>query len=99
MALLDRLVWLSPALVLLGLCARRGEVGALRWMDCDFRNEVFYILHSNCWRRGGHFKATRTEASAKPLPMHSSLKNALLEWKAGSLSTPVGIRRGRKVSK
>jgi len=31
--------------------------------------------------------------------MHSALKNALLEWKAGSLSTPVGIRRGRKVSK
>src|SRR5229473_286282 len=64
-------------------------------MLCDFRIEVFYILHSYCWRRGGHFKATRTEASAKPLPMHSALENALLEWKAGSLYTAVGIRRQR----
>jgi hypothetical protein len=68
-------------------------------MDCDFRNEVFYILHSWCWRRGEYFKATRTEESAKPLPMHSALKNALLDWKGGSLYTAVGIRRQRRVSK
>ena len=67
------------------LGTRRGEVGALRWMDCDFRNEVFYIRHSYYWRRGGHLKATKTEASAKPLPMHPALKSALLEWKAQSL--------------
>jgi integrase len=67
------------------LGTRRGEVGALRWMDCDFRKEVFYIRHSYYWRRGGHLKATKTEASAKPLPMHAALKNALLEWKAQSL--------------
>jgi integrase len=30
-------------------------------------------------------KATKTEASAKPLPMHPALKNALLEWRAQSL--------------
>jgi hypothetical protein len=57
----------------------------LRWMDCDFVKEVFYIRHSYYWGRGGHLKATKTEASAKPLPMHPALKNALLEWKAGSL--------------
>ena len=67
------------------LGTRRGEVGALRWMDCDFVKEVFYIRHSYYWRRGGHLKATKTEASAKPLPMHPALKNALLEWKAESL--------------
>jgi integrase len=54
-------------------------------MDCDFANEAFYIRHSFYWRRGGHLKATKTEASAKPLPMHSALKSALLEWKAQSL--------------
>src|SRR5229473_1767420 len=64
-------------------------------MLCDFRIEVFYILHSYCWRRGGHFKATRTEASAKPLPMHPALENALLECIAASLYTAVGIRRKR----
>ena len=65
--------------------ARRGEIGALRWMDCDFKEEVFYIRHSYYWRRAGYLKATKTEASAKPLPMHPALKSALLEWKAHSL--------------
>ncbi|MGA8063565.1 MAG: hypothetical protein WB951_15315 [Candidatus Sulfotelmatobacter sp.] len=30
-------------------------------------------------------QATKTEASAKPLPMHPALKNALLEWRGQSL--------------
>jgi integrase len=64
---------------------QRGEVGALRWMDCDFVKEVFHIRRSYYWKRGGHLKATKTEASAKPLPMHPALKNAVLEWKAQSL--------------
>ena len=59
----------------------------MRWMDCDFVKEVFYIRHSYYWRRGGHLKATKTEASAKPLPKHPALKNALLEWKVRSLYT------------
>jgi integrase len=67
------------------LGTRRGELGGLRWMDCDFVKEVFYIRHSYYWRRGGHLKATKTEASAKPLPMHPALKHALLEWKGQSL--------------
>ena len=66
------------------LGARRGELGALRWMDCDFANEVFYVQHSYYWRRGGHLKSTKTEASAKPLPMHPALKTALAEWKSQS---------------
>jgi integrase len=65
--------------------ARRGEIGALRWMDCHFTNEAFSIRHSYYWGRGGHLKATKTEASAKPLPMHPALKKALLEWRAQSL--------------
>ena len=66
------------------LGTHRGEVGALRWMDCDFENAVFYVRHSYYWHRGGHLKATETEASAKPLPMQPALKNALAEWKAQS---------------
>jgi hypothetical protein len=27
------------------------------------------IRHSYYWRRGGHLKVTKTEGSAKPLPM------------------------------
>jgi integrase len=64
------------------LGTRRGELGALRWSDCDFESMSFSVQHSYYWRRGGHLKATKTEASAKVLPMHSALKDALLEWKS-----------------
>lgn len=64
------------------LGTRRGEIGGLRWQDCDFANDVFHIEHSYYWRRGGHLKATKSEGSAKPMPMHPALKRALLEWRA-----------------
>src|SRR2546429_5046960 len=64
------------------LGTRRGELGALRWSDCNFDGMSFSVQHSYYWRRGGHLKATKTEASAKVLPMHLSLKDALLEWKS-----------------
>ena len=35
----------------------------------------------------GILKTTKTEASAKPLPMHPLLKQALLEWKTQSHRT------------
>jgi len=63
---------------------RRGELGAWRWEECDFVNNVFHIQHSYYWRRGGILKATKTEASTKPIPMHPALKQALLEWKTQS---------------
>jgi integrase len=64
---------------------RQGELGALRWLDCDFENMSFSVQHSYYWRRGGNLKGTKTEASAKPLPMHPILKEALLEWRSQSL--------------
>src|SRR6266446_8523960 len=64
---------------------RQGELGALRWLDCEFENMNFSVQHSYYWRRGGHLKSTKTEASAKLLPMHPSLKQALLEWRSQSL--------------
>ena len=70
---------------LLGI--RRGELGALRWQECDFENGVFHIQHSYYWRRGGILKTTKTEASAKPIPMHPALKQALLEWRIQSPQT------------
>jgi integrase len=67
------------------LGTRRGEVGALRWTDCDLANQTFNVQHSYYWGRGGCLKATKTEASAKLLPMHPALKNSLLEWRDQSL--------------
>jgi integrase len=69
---------------------RQGELGALHWLDCDFNNMNFSVQHSYYWRRGGHLKRTKTEASAKLLPMHPSLKLALLEWRSLSLYNQPG---------
>ena len=69
------------------LGTRRGELGGLRWVDCDFQSQTFSVRHSYYWRRGGHLKVTKTEGSAKLLPMHLALKDALLEWKSLSLYT------------
>ncbi len=68
-----------------GLGTRRGELGALRWMDCDFNSRAFDIQHSYYWRRGGHLIDTKSEASAQSLPMHPGLKDGLLEWRSQSL--------------
>lgn len=69
---------------------RQGEMGALRWLDCNFENLSFSVQHSYYWRRGGNLKSTKTEASAKPLPMHPSLKDALQEWRSQSLYNRAG---------
>ncbi len=75
---LTKLEFRDQLLVLLdgSLGIRRGELGALRWMDCDFENDVFDIQHSYYWRRGGHLIDTKSEASAQPLPMHPGSKMA-----------------------
>ena len=85
------------------LGTRRSELAALRWQDCDFENNTFQIEHSYYWRRGGILKSTKTEPSAKPLPMHPALKQALLEWKTQSRRTqltdfvfPSRLYRGQK---
>ncbi len=70
---------------------RQGELGALRWLDCEFENMDFSVQHSYYCRRGGHLKSTKTEASAKLLPKHPSLKQALLEWRSQSSTTDRAI--------
>src|SRR5882762_2084771 len=58
-----------------------GRNSSVALMDCDFQNGVLHIPYSYYWRRGGHLKDTKTEGSAKPLPMQPALQNALLEWR------------------
>ncbi|HEX6502687.1 MAG TPA: site-specific integrase [Terriglobales bacterium] len=89
---LTMLEFRDQLLVLLdgALGTRRGELAALRWQDCDFENDTFQIQHSYYWRRGGILKSTKTEASAKPLPMHPALKLALLQWRMQSHRTQAG---------
>jgi len=72
-----------------GLGTRRGELGALRWMDCDFNNRSFDIQHSYYWRRGGHLIDTKSEASAQSLPMHPGLKeHAVMALRSGPAVGP-----------
>lgn len=89
---LAKLEFRDQLLVLLegALGIRRGELGALRWQECDFEGCVFHIRHSYYWRRGGILKDTKTEASAKPLPMHATLREALLEWRTQSHRIELG---------
>ena len=103
---LTRLEFRDQLLVLLdgALGIRRGELGALRWQECDFESCIFHIQHSYYWRRGGILKGTKTEASAKPIPMHPALKQALLEWRAqshrrepGDFVFPSRLYRGQRV--
>jgi hypothetical protein len=47
------LVFLEEALGI-----RQGELGALRWLECDFENMSFSVQHSYYWRRGGNLKCT-----------------------------------------
>src|SRR6266852_6048538 len=102
---LTKLEFRDKLLVLLdgALGTRRGELGALRWSDCNFDSMSFSVQHSYYWRRGGHLKATKTEASAKVLPMHLALKDALLEWQsqsdyngAGDFVFPSRRHKGKK---
>jgi integrase len=60
------------------------ELGALRWLSCDFDNMSISVQRSYYWRRGGNLKSTKTEASAKLLPMHPTLKHSLQEWRSQS---------------
>ena len=69
---------------------RQGEPGALRWLSCDFDNMSISVQHSYYWRRGGNLKSTKTEVSAKLLPMHPSLKHSLQEWRSQSLYNKPG---------
>jgi hypothetical protein len=40
---------------------RHGELGALRWLSCDFDNMSISVQHSYYWRRGGNLKSTKTK--------------------------------------
>jgi len=61
---------------------RRGELIALRWRDVDFQLMQANVTHS-VWRNvEGN---TKTEASRKPVPLHSRVIEELTEWRLTSL--------------
>ena len=83
-----------------GLGTRRGELGALRWMDCDFDNRAFDIQHSYYWR-GRHLIDTKLEASAQKLPMHPGLRDWSCRSQSSTTSPKISsflrrVAKGRK---
>ena len=60
---------------------RRSEMIALTWSDLNMRTMEVNVLRS-CVRN--RFGKTKTESSCRPVPLHSLVLNALLEWRAQS---------------
>jgi len=58
---------------------RRSELIALTWGDVDFRALQIRVNKSCVW---GEIGETKTAASAKPVPLHQNVAEALEGWKA-----------------
>ncbi len=68
----------TMVLMALGTGLRRSELFALKWKDIDFAAEHISITRSIVNQVVGTCK---TEASQKPVPLHSALAHALLVWR------------------
>jgi integrase len=61
---------------------RRSELIALTWRDVDF-DALQIVVNKSCVR--GQLGETKTAASAKPVPLHPEVAEALEEWKKATL--------------
>ena len=82
-ALLDRLDRRDRTMVLLAASTglRRSELVALSWGDIAFDRREITVRRS---RVGRWFGEPKTEASRKPVPLHASVAEELLRWRAES---------------
>lgn len=60
---------------------RRSELFALRWADVNFLTLEIAVTRS-CVR--GRIGNVKTEASGKPVPLHTTVRDALTEWRKES---------------
>ncbi len=77
--LLTALETSERTLVLLALCTglRKSELFALQWQDIDFNNKQIRVNRSIVYQVVG---VCKTEASKKPVPLHSLLAEVLQDW-------------------
>ena len=68
----------TMVLMAVGTGLKRGELFALKWKDVDFDAKQASVTRSIVSQVVGICK---TEASQKPIPLHESLAQALLEWR------------------
>ena len=65
----------------LSLGLRRGELAGLKWQDIDFEQLTITVQHSLVDQVVG---LAKTEASQRPLPMHSRVATLLKSWRSAS---------------
>lgn len=77
--------WLPLFVTLLGTGGRIGEITALRWQDCDFKNDMITINHNMVYRKFEgddmmkfHIVTPKTESGIRTIPMLSTVKDVLL---------------------
>ena len=56
----------------------------LKWCDLDWDNLTIFVI---CSVVAGRIDETKTEASAKPLPLDPDLAGALLDWRLQAVYT------------
>src|SRR5260370_18981710 len=78
-ALIDGLALRERTLVLLAASTglRQSEIFGLKWGDIDFERGTMSVIRSIVY---GVVGPCKTESSQKPVPMHPTLADALLQW-------------------
>jgi integrase len=79
-ALIDGLALRERTLVLLAASTglRQSEIFGLRWGDIDFERGTMSVIRSIVY---GVVGPCKTESSQKPVPMHPTLADALMQWR------------------
>jgi integrase len=79
-ALIDGLALRERTLVLLAASTglRQSEIFALKWGDIDFESGTMSVIRSIVY---GVVGPCKTESSQKPVPMHPTLADALMQWR------------------
>jgi integrase len=79
-ALIDGLAHRERTLVLLAASTglRQSEIFGLKWGDIDFERGTMSVIRSIVY---GVVGPCKTESSQKPVPMHPTLADALMQWR------------------
>src|SRR6202162_3886564 len=79
-ALIDGLALRERTLVLLAASTglRQSEIFGLKWGDIDFESGTMSVIRSIVY---GVVGPCKTESSQKPVPMHPTLADALMQWR------------------
>jgi integrase len=86
-ALIDGLALRERTLVLLAASTglRQSEIFGLKWGDIDFERGTMSVIRSIVY---GVVGPCKTESSQKPVPMHPTLADALIQWNIVPTSSP-----------